>query len=119
MITASITIHGQHEKRIEILQTMKGLKDQLARDTRCKQVDIYQDIDDKNTFFLVEEWLTGHDLDDYLSSRLFKILLGIAPILKEPLEIKLLTEMTDQDSRRITSLKQLTTLHGRDDCEKT
>ena len=97
MITASIIIHGRPEKRTEILQTIKGIKDQLGRDTRCRQVKVYQDIDDENTFFFVENWLNEHDLDDYLSSRLFNVLLGLTPILKEPLEIKLLTEIKNRN----------------------
>lgn len=96
MITASITLQGQPEKRTEILQTIKGIRDELARDTRCRQVKVYQDLDDENTFFFVENWLTEHDLDAYLSSRLFKVLLGVTPILKEPLEIKLLTEIKNR-----------------------
>ena len=93
MITASITIHGQPEKRTEILQTIKGIKDHLGSDTKCSKVMVYQDIDDGNTFFFVEDWPTEDDLNDYLSSRLFKVLLGLTPILKEPLEIKLLKEI--------------------------
>lgn len=93
MITATITLHGQPEKQTEILQTIKGIKEQLDKETRCRQVKIYQDIDDVNTFFLVENWLTEHDLDEYLSSRSFKVLLGVKPILKDSLAIKVFTEM--------------------------
>ena len=50
-----------------------------------------ESIDDENTLFLVEDWPTEHDLDEYLSSRLFKVLLGINPILKDPLEMKMFT----------------------------
>jgi quinol monooxygenase YgiN len=88
VITACITLHGRSEKRMEILQTIKGIKEQLDKKTRCRQVKIYQDIDDENTFFLVEDWLSEHDLDEYLSSGLFKVLLGLNPILEEPLEVK-------------------------------
>ncbi len=91
MITACITIRGRSEKRMEILQTIKEIKDQLDKKTRCMQIKIYQDIDDENTFFLVEDWPSEHDLDEYLSSRLFKVLLGINPILEEPLEVKVFT----------------------------
>ena len=105
MITASITIHGQPGKRTEILQTIKGIRDQLGRDTRCRQVKVYQDIDDENTFFFVENWLTERDLDDYLTSRLFRVLLGVTPILKEPVEIQLLTEMKNR-TREMTTLSK-------------
>jgi quinol monooxygenase YgiN len=88
MITATIKLHGRSEKRREILQTIKGLMDQLNKGTNCNQVNLYQDIDDKDIFFLVENWSAEHDLDEYLSSQLFKVLLGVHPILKDPLEIK-------------------------------
>ncbi len=88
MITACITIRGRSEKRMEILQTIKEIKDQLDKKTRCMQIKTYQDIDDENTFFLVEDWPSEHDLDEYLSSRLFKVLLGLNSILEEPLEVK-------------------------------
>ena len=88
MVTACITIHGRSVKRIEILQTIQGIKEQLDKKTRCRQVKIYQDIDDENIFFIVEDWVSEDDLDEYLSSRLFKVLLGINPILEESLEVK-------------------------------
>ena len=88
VITACITLHGRSEKKMEILQTIKEIKEQLDKKTRCRQVKIYQDIDDENTLFLVEDWLNEDELDDYLSSRLFKVLLGINSILEEPLEVK-------------------------------
>lgn len=51
MITASITIHGRPEKRTEILQTIKGIMRKLIKDTKCREVKVYRDIDDENTFF--------------------------------------------------------------------
>ena len=93
MITATIKLHGRPEKRREILLTIKGLVNQLNKGTNCNQVKLYQEIDDEDTFFLVEDWANGHDLDEYLTSQLFKVLLGVQPILEDPLEIKLFTEI--------------------------
>ena len=93
MITASITIHGRSEKRTEIIQTIKGIMDQLSKNKKCRQVKTYQDIDDENTLFFVEDWQSVYDLDEYFSSRLFKVMLGINPLLKDRLEIKLFTEL--------------------------
>lgn len=91
MITAAIIIHGRPEKRTEILQTIKGIMGKLLKDTKCREVKIYRDIDDENTFFFVENWLSEDDLNDYFCSRLFKILLGINPLLESQLEITLFT----------------------------
>jgi len=89
VITACITLHGRSAKKMEILQTLKGIKDQLDKKTQCRQAKIYQDIDDENRFFLVEYWPSEDDLDEHLSSGLFKVLLGLNPILEEPLDVKL------------------------------
>ncbi len=32
----------------------------------CLSATGYQDIDDENTFYLVEQWRTQNDMDDYL-----------------------------------------------------
>ena len=92
MITASVTIHGRPEKRTEILQTIKGIMDKLVKNTRCREVKIYRDVDDGNTLFLTEDWPSEDDLNDYFCSRLFKVLLGINPLLEDQLEITLFTE---------------------------
>ena len=93
MITASITIHGRPEKRTEVLQTIKGIVNQLNTHTKCRQAKIYRDVDDENTLFFTEDWSNEDDLNDYFCSRLFKVLLGINPLLKDQLEITLFTEM--------------------------
>lgn len=97
MITASIALHGQPEKRTEVLQTIRGIKEQLKRDPGCGQARIYQDIDDENSFVFVENWLNEDDLNDYLSSRIFKVLLGAEPILTGPLEIRFFAEYENRN----------------------
>ena len=57
------------------------------------QVNSYRDIEDENTFILVKDWSSMDDLDEYLSSRLFKVLLGVHPLLEYPLEMKMVTEI--------------------------
>lgn len=93
MITTSITIHGRPEKRTEILQTVTEMKYQLGKNTKCRQVRAYQDIDNEDTLLFVKDWQSDDDLDTYFSSVLFKALLGLNPLLREQLEIQLLTEV--------------------------
>ncbi len=53
---------------------------------------VYQDVDDENIFFLVEEWQKQRLLDDHMKSSLLGALLGIKGLLiKEP-EIKFMNE---------------------------
>ena len=97
MITATIKLHGRPEKRTEINQTVRELVNQIGKDTKCRRVNSYRDIEDENTFILVKDWSTLDDLDEYLSSRLFKVLLGVHPLLEYPLEMKLATGVEKHD----------------------
>jgi quinol monooxygenase YgiN len=53
---------------------------------------VYQDVDDENIFFLVEEWQKQRLLDDHMKSSLFGALLGIKRLLIKELEIKFMNE---------------------------
>jgi quinol monooxygenase YgiN len=93
MFTTTTKLHSRSEKRTEITQTVRELVNQIGKNTKCRRVNSYRDIEDENTFILVKDWSTMHDLDEYLSSRLFKVLLGVHPLLEYPLEMKLVTEV--------------------------
>lgn len=89
MITATIKLQSRPEKRKEIAQAVKEIAYQIEKNTKCRQVITYWDIDDENTFILVEDWSTEHDLNEYRSSRLFSVLLGVHPLLAYPMEIEM------------------------------
>jgi len=92
MFVSSIRMKAQPGKRKEILQTINGIIDQLSLKKGCLDVSSYQDIDDENIFYVVEEWQTEQDLNEYLHSKLFAVLLGIKTILVDRPEIKILSE---------------------------
>ncbi len=56
MIITTIKIHCRKEKRKEIVQTIKGLTEQLTKDGGCVKADLYQDLDDKDTLYFTKEW---------------------------------------------------------------
>lgn len=88
MLITTIKLHGRPEKRKEIMQTLKGLTRQLAKDRGCLRADLYQDIDDKDTLYVIEEWRSQEDLDRYKSSRSLAVLLGLESLLVKPAEIQ-------------------------------
>ena len=92
MFVSSIKMKGRSEKRVEILQTINGVSEQTKQKRGCMSASSYQDINDENIFYLVEIWQTQEDMDDYLSSNLFAVLLGIKTILVETPEVKILVE---------------------------
>jgi len=81
---AAVKLKARQEKRREIMQTISGIADQVRKCEGCIGVNCYQDIDDKNVFYYVQEWRTRQDMDNHLKSKLFAALLGIKSILAEP-----------------------------------
>ncbi len=88
MIITTIKIHGRSQKRKEIIQTIKGLADQMVQFEGCSNANFYQDIANKDIFYLIEEWKTVGDLEKYLKSKSIAVLFGIETLLIESLEIK-------------------------------
>ena len=52
---------------------------------------VFCDIEDKNRFSLLEEWKTREDLDHYIRSDRFSVLLGTKSLLCEPPQIEIHT----------------------------
>lgn len=92
MIIATVKLKGRKEKRIEIIQTISEISEQVRQSKGCRWVDCYHDINNKHIYYLVKAWRTHQDLDLYLGSRLFAVLLGIKSLLVEKPEIKILVE---------------------------
>ena len=88
MIITTIKLHGLPQKRREIIQTIKGLAHQTAKDDGCKNSDFYQDLYDKDIFYLTKEWQTANDLEKYKKSKSLAVLFGLEALLVESLEIK-------------------------------
>ena len=92
MIVVTFKLHGKPGNQVEINQSLKGIAEKVKKLDGCKDTKVYQDVDDENIFFLVEEWQKQRLLDDHMKSSLFGALLGIKGLLiKEP-EIKFMNE---------------------------
>ena len=92
MIVVTFKLHGKPGNQVEINQSLKGIAAKVKKLDGCKDTKVYQDVDDENIFFLVEEWQKQRLLDDHMKSSLFGALLGIKGLLiKEP-EIKFMNE---------------------------
>ena len=92
MVVVTFKLHGNPGKQLEINQSVKGIAAKVKKLDGCIDTKVYQDVDDENIYFLVEEWENQLKLDDYMKTSLFSALLGIKVLLiKEP-EIKFMTE---------------------------
>ena len=91
MILAIIEMTVLPAKRKEFLQTIHGLVQSIRKEKGCIKCSACQDIEDENTICMVEGWETQKELDRYLQSDIFEVLLGTKNFLSEPCEIKFYT----------------------------
>lgn len=73
------------EKQKEVLQTLLSLTENPEMEIGCLSYHIACDIKDRNMFNMLSEWKTRQDLDNYLRSDKFSILLGTKSLLSEPI----------------------------------
>ncbi len=92
MFIVTFELHCKPEKVSEIKQSLEGIAEKVKKLEGCKNTKIYQDVNDANIFFLVEEWHKQRQLDDHMKTSLFAALLGIEGLLVKEPEIKFLDE---------------------------
>ena len=84
MILVKITLTVLAEKQMEILQTLLSLIEPIKKEKGCSSYTIFCDIEDKNSFCIIEEWTNQKDLNHHLKSLRFGVLLGTKPLLLKP-----------------------------------
>jgi quinol monooxygenase YgiN len=75
------------EKRKELRQTIRSIVDEVRKENGCVDSTFYQNSENENDFFLVEEWETRQALNDHLRSARFTVLMGARSLLSRPQEI--------------------------------
>jgi quinol monooxygenase YgiN len=91
VIIFRITMNALLEKRTEVMQTLLSMIEPTENGRGCLSCHVLRDIEDKNGFSLIEEWETREDLDDYIRSDRFSVLLGTKSLLCEAPQIQIHT----------------------------
>jgi quinol monooxygenase YgiN len=91
MIIVRITMNALLEKRTEVMQTLLSMIEPTENERGCLSFHAFRDIEDKNGFDLIAEWATREDLDHYLRSDRFSVLLGTKSLLCETPQIEIHT----------------------------
>ena len=92
MFFVTFRLQGKHETRVEIFQTLRGFARKVKSLEGCTAVHVYNDAEDKNTFFLIEEWQDRRDLEKHAESDLFAALRGSKGLMVKSPEIRFMTE---------------------------
>lgn len=89
MILAIIILNALPEKRKELMQTLVSIFEANGKEKGCLRYNILTDIHAPTVFNLIEEWSTREDLDRYIKSDRFSIILGTKSLLAGPMKIKI------------------------------
>ena len=91
MIIVHIKAKAFPEKRKELLQTIQAISNLTREEKGCVSHRLFQEVENRNSFSLIEEWETRKDLENRLKSDAFSVLLGAFNLLSERPEMKFST----------------------------
>jgi quinol monooxygenase YgiN len=83
VIIVRIALNALAEKQKEVIQTLLSMIESTGKEQGCLSHHVFRDIEDKNGFSLINEWETREDLDRYIRSANFGVLLGTKSLLCE------------------------------------
>jgi len=105
MIMLRITMNVLPNKQKEVVQTLLSMIGSMRKEKGCLSYDVFYDMEDENIHNLIEEWETREDLNQYLMSKKFKVLLGIESLLNEPSKIQIHTISHSEGIEAVNSLR--------------
>lgn len=106
MIVLVAIMHALPEKQKEVLQTLLSMVESPEEEKGCLSYGISCDIQDNTVFNLISTWKTRQNLDQYMKSNRFSILLGIKSILYEPLKIQIFTVSASEGIEAVDFLRK-------------
>jgi quinol monooxygenase YgiN len=87
LILVFIKMKVKPEKRKELSQTLHSIVEKMRKESGCVHAGLYQDVENENDVFVIEEWETQEDSDNHLRSDIFTVLIGAKSLLRRPPEI--------------------------------
>ena len=105
MIVIKITMNAIPSKQLEMTQTFLSMIEPTEKEAGCIGYGVFCDTKDKNCFCLLEEWKTREDLDQYIASHQFSILLGLQALLCEPMDIQIFTVSRSEGMDAVYSIR--------------
>ena len=87
-ILATLRMIVRPERRSDLLETMRGMLEPARVERGCLSYRLYEDVEDRNTFILVEEWKTQKDLESHIRTDNQRRLLALMDLLSEQPELR-------------------------------
>ena len=87
LVIVIIKLNARPEKYMELNQSLLAMIEPTRKEKGCLSHNVFQNIENENDFSLIQLWKTRDDLDEYLRSDLFTVLIGTRYLLSRPSEI--------------------------------
>ncbi|MEW6053526.1 MAG: putative quinol monooxygenase [Nitrospirota bacterium] len=88
MILVTLRMIVRPAMRRDFLETMRGMLEPTRVERGCLSYRLYEDVEDRNTFILVEEWNTQEDLETHIRTDNQRRLLVLMDLLSEQPELR-------------------------------
>ena len=105
MIVVRISMTALPENQLEVMQTFLSMIEPSAKEAGCLSYAVFNDIEDKNQFNLLQEWETRKDLDLHLSSHRFGVLLGTKALLSGPPNVEIHTVSRSEGMEAVNAVR--------------
>ena len=76
------------DRRNDLLETMRGMLEPTRVERGCLSYRLYEDVENRNAFVLLEEWATQEDIERHISKDSQRWLLSLMDLLSEPPELR-------------------------------
>ena len=76
------------EKRSDLLETVRGMLEPARVERGCLSYRLYEDVENRNAFVLLEEWATQKDLESHIRTDNQRRLLELMDLLSERPELR-------------------------------
>ena len=98
-------MHVLPKKQKEVSQTLLSMIEPMGKEKGCLSSGVFCDMEDANSYSLIEEWETREDLDRHIRSKRFSVLLGAESLLNEPSEIQIHTVSHSEGMEAVNAVR--------------
>jgi len=91
MLIVTLRMTVRPDKRHDFIESIRGMLEPTRVERGCISYCLYEDIEDKNTFTLEEEWKTRDDLEKHVRTDNYRRLLALMDLLSAPYELRFST----------------------------
>jgi quinol monooxygenase YgiN len=88
VILATLRMIVRPERRSDLLETMRGMLEPARVERGCLSYHLYEDVENRNAFVLIEEWETQADLEKHLAKDNQRRLFALMDLLSEQPELR-------------------------------